>query len=253
MSEERDLLRAVARSRAAARGDCPDEERILAFYRGALDAAGEEAMREHLALCERCRTLAGEARSFLRAMGEEPIGAPPSQRRFWLAAAAAVVVALLAGWVWWMSTARQPWREYARTAAAYPLAGAPDGDVVFRGADAGQVLSDDMAPYLAGDYAETERRLAERLRGSPDDLTAHFYRGVSLLLLRRPEEAIPPLARATADGESVLGREARWYLALSRLESGAAQAAREDLKGLAGADGPRRGEARELLRRLGSR
>jgi hypothetical protein len=251
VSEPSDLLRAVARSRSDRRGECPGEERILAFYRGLLDPAGEAAMREHLVLCARCRSLAGEARSFLVAMEEAPAGARPA-RRLGIAAAAVLVVAALGAWGWWISAARHPWREYARTAASYPLAESPDADLVFRGPIAEPALAEDLAPYLAGDYAESERRLAGRLRRTPQDLTAELYRGVCLLLLGRPGEAIAPLQRAAGSGDPAVGREARWYLALSRLENGDRAVAERGLRELAGSAGPRRAEAAMLLRRLGT-
>jgi hypothetical protein len=256
VSEESDLLHAAARARAARLGPCPDAERIVAFYRGTLDPAGEDAMREHLALCAPCRALAVEARQFLGTMGEPSrTAAEPARWRHaaWATAASLILVAALAGGAWWALDQRRPWRDFATVPAAYPLESANDSDLVFRGEGADESLAEAMAAYRRGDYAGAERRLAARLRESPDDRAAQLYRGVALVLLRRAPEAIAPLAEAAEHGEPALAAEARWYLALARLEAGAREAAIADLRRLAADDGQRRAAARELLHRLGAR
>ncbi len=256
MNEARELLRRAARTRAAERRACPSEETILSFYRGRLDAAGEAAMREHLAVCASCRGLAADAREFLRAMGEPaaPLVEPASRRRrAWALAAGLILAVGVAGWSWWTREPRSPWRDFAAAAAAYPLEAGVEDEIVWRGESADDLRAAAMEPYRAGDYAAAERQLKDFLREHPQDAQAELYRGVSLLLLRRPGQAVAPLVDATAHGDEAVAREARWYLSLARLEIGARETASEDLRLLAATAGRRQDAARELLRRLEAR
>lgn len=256
MTTPQDLLRETARGRVAEQGPCPPEQRVLAFYRGELSATDAETLREHLAVCPRCLEIARDARRFLAAMGESAAQVPdaPAVRRgsFWALAAALVLTVGAAGWGWWWSRT-SPWREFAATKAAYPLDAAADDELRWRGESPAEALAPAMAPYRVGDYAEAERRLAAYLGEHPQDAPAALYRGVSLLLLHRPEQALTPLAAAAARGEQPVAREARWYLALARLELGERGSAIDELQDLSATAGRRQGDARELLRRLGAR
>ena len=128
------------------------------------------------------------------------------------------------------------------------------GDLVWRGAEpAEDAFGAAMAPYTAGDYAAAERRLAAYLSEHPGDAEASFYRGVSLLLLHRPGQALLPLQQAVDRGGEPLAAEARWYLALANLEVDERAAAIEELGRLAASAGRHQSEAVELLRRLETR
>jgi hypothetical protein len=262
MSTPRDLLREAAKARVRLQGACPADEAVLAFYRGDLAEVEAEAMREHLAVCPRCLELARDALGFLAAMGELPAAAaePGGWRRArtWGAAAAMALAVGVAGWLWWGGAQVDPGSTLTVAKAPYPLVAGqekdPEEDLVWRDAGPGEdAFGEVMTPYLAGDYAVAERRLAAYLREHPGDAAASFYRGVSLLLLKRPAAALPPLRQAANHGGEPLAAEARWYLALANLEAGARAEATAELRHLAASAGRHQSEAAELLRRLETR
>src|SRR5437763_16282671 len=68
-----------------------DAELLAAFVDGQLDHEQLQEVTSHLATCEECRGVIGEAGAFQREDVRQP-----SPRRAWLAVAAAVMVAILA-------------------------------------------------------------------------------------------------------------------------------------------------------------
>jgi tetratricopeptide (TPR) repeat protein len=241
-------------------GECPGESALVAFYRGRLSEAEAESVREHLAACAACVELARDARAFVEAMGDAVVPAmPPSRATRWLAAAAVLAVALLAG-IWLTRTApvapdpetraaepspKAPgrWQDLPVAAAAYPAA--PEDELVFRSDEPrADEFREAMAPYVRGDHAAAEAALTRFLASHPGDAGAAFYRGVSLLLLGRPEEAAPLLESAAGSPEPP--DEARWYLALALLKAGEDSAALRALEAVAGVPGPRQLEAKRL-------
>ncbi len=255
---QRDLEDAL---RARTASPCPGEETLLAFYRGGLSETANESVRGHLAGCASCVGLAQDARAFLEAMN-----APPETlRRFgrrWLAAAAVLAVALLSGL--WIARQRRasppppsvpeaavpgpanPWKDLPVASATYRPA-APEDELVFRSGDAASptaAFAAAMAPYGRGDPAAAEAELARFLAAHPGHTEASFYRGVSLLMLGRPDEARALLESAAASSHPPA--EARWYLALALLKSGDASAALLELEAVGSTQGPHRAEAAEL-------
>lgn len=259
MNGEDGLDRTLADAlRARPAAGCPGEETLLAFYGGHLAEAGSDAIREHLARCASCVELARDAREFLGAME-----APPGPRRvgYWLAAAAALATATLAGLFVARSrpaaTAPRPepeavasapaksWNEIAVAPAPYGPA-APEDELAYRSGEPapGDGFAQAMARYVQGDYAAADAELARFLEAHPGDGAASYYRGVCLLLLGKPGEAVPLLRSAAASSTSP--GEARWYLALALLKAGDADAALAELGAIAATPGPRGAEAAAL-------
>ena len=262
MSGLRDLLLQTGRGGDAAPGRCLDAERLIAFYGGELDGPEAEAVREHLAACPACLELAQDARTFLQAMGDAaikaPQGAPPqraglARAQRWVAAAALIVVAGGGAWGWWRHARDSAWQEFPIARADYPLPVPDEPGIVWRGEEEpANAFAQAIDPYLHGDYAGAEQQLAAYLRQHPRHPEADLYRGVSLLLLGRPQAAIAPLAEAAGSGQEPTASEARWYLAQAYLKTGDRRAAGHELQRLAAGAGRRSVDARELLQRIGA-
>lgn len=246
----------ILRRAFSGRGDGahPGEAALVAFYRGGLTGTEEDAIREHLAACASCVELARDARRFVEAMGADASVMPMPRARRWLALAAVLAAAAI-GLIWIAKSrpvaplpaaavsesAARSWKELP--VAAAPYAPAPEDELLYRSdapADASD-FAEAMAPYVRGDYPAAEAALARFLQAHPRDARASFYRGVSLLLLRRPEEAAPLLGAAAESGPPPEG--ARWYLALAHLQSGDEAAALRELDAVAAEGGTNAREA----------
>lgn len=268
MSREEGLDREL-RNALAGRGGttCPGEAALVAFYRGGLSEAEAEATREHLAACASCVELARDARAFVDAMGGPGIEVMPMSRaKRWLAFAAAFAAASILG-IWLarrspvapipearteapVPTAPKSWKNIPVSVAAYVPA--PEDELVFRSDEppGSRGFAEAMAPYARGDYAAAEAVLARILLAYPHDPRASFYRGVSLLLIGRPEDAVPLLQAAAESGPPPAG--VRWYLALAQLKSGNEDAALRELDRVAGEEGAHRLEAAQLAQEVRS-
>jgi tetratricopeptide (TPR) repeat protein len=119
-----------------------------------------------------------------------------------------------------------PWRDLEIAKAEYAPA-TPTDDLIWR--DEGSELPSApkvslfaraMRPYQQDDFAEAERRLEQFLEKNPKHAEAHFYRGVSLLLLGRTADAVAPLETAVEHGDAQVREEAQWYLAQAYLKLG---------------------------------
>ncbi len=146
--------------------------------------------------------------------------------------------------------AANPWRDLVVAKADYSPPVAGPHEMSYRDGkqppEAQSTLPLAMEPYERDDFAEAERRLAELLARNPGEAEAHFYRGVSLLMLGRTPEAIAPLQAAIKTGEAALVAEARWYLALTHLKHGQPTEALEQLDALSAEPGAHREEAEQL-------
>jgi len=266
MKGDESLDRTLAEAlRARPAAGCPGETALLAFYGGRLAKAESESIREHLARCAPCVELARDAREFRGAME----AAPQSPRRvgYWLAAAAALATATLAGLVVARSrpaaTAPRPepetaasapapaksWKDLAIAPAPYaPVA--PEDELAYRSGEPapGGAFAEAMSHYVRGDYAAADAALARFLEAHPGQGAASYYRGVCLLLLGKPGEAVPLLRSAAASSKSP--DEPRWYLALALLKAGDGDAALPGLDAIAGTPGPRAAEAAALAREV---
>lgn len=146
--------------------------------------------------------------------------------------------------------AANPWRDLVVAKAEYSPPVAGPHEMSYRDGkqapEAQSTLPLAMEPYERDDFAEAERRLAELLARNPGEAEAHFYRGVSLLMLGRTPEAVAPLRAAIKTGEGALVAGARWYLAIALLKHGQPTEALEQLDALSAAPGARRAEAAQL-------
>jgi hypothetical protein len=284
----KEYVKAVIQARKP-RGACLDEEQVMAFYSSQLRETEIEAIRDHLAECPTCLELAREARQFLQAMSEPiQVGTDLSLyshapwhrvhwRKLFLLAASVVIavsVALLLwrGWPVEAPAERQaetpspsssttpeprenPWRDLEIVKAEYTPAVAPSDELIWRDEGASgsprlRPFARAMRPYERNDFAEAERRLARFLEKNPTHAEAHFYRGVSLLLLGRATDAIAPLEATVGHGHGRVVEEAHWYLALAYLKAGEPSKALKPLDAVVATSGRHRAEAEKLRRQV---
>jgi tetratricopeptide (TPR) repeat protein len=96
---------------------------------------------------------------------------------------------------------------------------------------ASQRFRSGMELYAAGNFADAAKELAEAVAQADElwsDLDqAEFYLGLSLLLERRPLDALSHLEAATASPSPVIADRARWYRAQAHLLLGERTRARE--------------------------
>jgi len=192
-------------------GACPGEERILAFYRGALDDDGADAVREHLVTCAACLDAARHAREFLAALreGESRTAAPPPRpaaglrsRRTATWAAAAAITACAALGLYALLPERRP---------------ATGPELVWRGDDGNAELAAAMEHYRAGRFEAAEVALESYILSHPAHERARLYLAVSRMRVGRTADARRELARlAEGDDESVRAEAKRWLAELER-------------------------------------
>ncbi len=260
---KKDLLRKAVDGLAASlpRGKCLDEPELIRFYGGGLPEERADEIRDHIIACPACLALAREAREFLAAR-ETPAAAArsmarPRGRRFLLRAAAAVLIAGGVGWGMWLT--RGPTIRTLRLQGDFPAVVRADyHELQFRGespplpAGAGAAnFADAMRAYQRGDDATAERELEGYLMAHPMDHEALFYRGVSLILLKRYPEGAVSLQAAQASDDEWIRDEASWYLALTQLRMMRLSDARATLDALLARGKHRLEEALRLRKALG--
>lgn len=150
-----------------------------------------------------------------------------------------------------------PWRTLQITQAAYTPLQPQDDDRVWRehGSEmptGGQssLFAQLMQSYRRADFAAAEQQLAQFLQSSPRHAEAHFYRGVSLLMLDKASLATGPLRSAIRFGRGRIRGEAMWYLALAYLKTDDFDSAIKELDNLIRTYMPRRSEAERLRREI---
>jgi tetratricopeptide (TPR) repeat protein len=246
---------ALARWRDGA--ECPSEHVLAAFAEGRLDAERAAGVRAHLARCGACVADARAALEELAAAApvvSAPQGRgrlrPVASKALWIGLAAAAALLVFFG-----PFGPRDGGAGARRANAIELARVealparvPRGPRPDAGDEAELAFRDGLAAYAAGDYAAAEVALGYAVGLAPERADAALYRGSVLLLLERPEEAVPHLERARA-AEGDAGREARWQLAQALLATGKVAEAVGELDALAGS-GHRAADAAELRDRL---
>ncbi|MBI2838953.1 MAG: tetratricopeptide repeat protein [Acidobacteria bacterium] len=253
------VAEAIRQNAAAPAGTCFRESDLIAFYQGRSE--DPDAVREHLVGCRACLDLGRDTSLFVESLSEAERGtvAPRfslnAPRLFALAAAAVFVAAtgllLLRREAPVVVRDQQeadtpakrgnPWLNLQIAKAEY--APAPEDEVIWRGGEESRPdpFVAAMKPYTTSDYGQAEKELADLIARDPANAPAHFYRGVSLLMLGRPVDAIPPLQAAVNLSRNEEREEARWYLALAHLKSGQLDAAAAMLDSI---DGVHRDEAR---------
>jgi tetratricopeptide (TPR) repeat protein len=94
-----------------------------------------------------------------------------------------------------------------------------------------------MADYLAGDFEAAVVGLGAALTAGIEPAPAEFFRGASLLMLDRPEEATGAFDAVVAAGESPYLAEAHFYRAKALLRLGRAADAQNSLEASAAVAG----------------
>jgi len=259
---DRDLEAAAADT--PRRGPCPGDDRLLALYRGDLDDAGEETIREHLASCAGCVARARDARDFAAAVGGGTAAAPAVPWRWspWIGLAAAVAgLAIVGAWSVRRGAGTPPagqvaalaWADLVVAPAPYHPAtppGGQGGDVVYRDGAAGDPFAAAMALYGAGDFPAAETALEALVAARAGGHEARFYLAVTRLINGRSEDARRELEALEPSGVAAERDEVGWYLALALLKTGRVDEARVRLEAIAGGGGARASEAGALLDRL---
>ena len=104
-----------------------------------------------------------------------------------------------------------------------------------------------MEQYRKADYGRAADDLREAVELDPDAAHAHFFLGMSDLLLGQDNAAIDQLRATIALGDSPYLEEAHFYLAKAFLRQKDLGAAEMQLKTLIELRGSRTAEARQLL------
>ncbi len=192
-------------------GPCLSEERLLAFYRGLLDEALVEGVREHLASCPACLELARDVREFLAAMRgrvrpreatprRAPSGLVRRRTTLWALAAALAVVSGLAVY------------DYLVTRRPPPVA-----DLVWRGESDSAEYDAAMEHFHAGRFEAAEVALESYVLAHPADDRARLDLAVSRLRVGRTADARRELTRLAEEGDETIRAEARrWLLELDQ-------------------------------------
>lgn len=208
---------------------------IERYAAGRLAEAETSAFEEHLLTCERCQeelTLAIAVREALRD-GEAgvPDDEPAGHRRLpWrgitagvtLTAAAVTALMLL-----------QPGRiservfELGRVTQPPIYLGVPVRQAPAR---PDSVFAEAMTLYAAADFASASAALARAVDAGAGPVPAEFFRGASLMMLDRPEEAATAFAAVIGAGDSPYLSEAHFYRAKALLRVGLVDEARAELR-----------------------
>jgi hypothetical protein len=223
---------------------CPQPDLVLASYAGELpsDLAW---VAEHVAHCPLCQSL-GRDLSSLEQPGlsaeeavriRERVAAAMPGPWWWRrpaawAIAAGIAAAAVTGWVLRTPALEPPPRPVVvamqhqpppvRVPVSKPVLRLPAEALVLRGEDGVSQAAflkqygSAVEPYRRDDFAEAAARLDVFLKRYPDCAEGHFYRGVSLLFLKRNEEAERALGDAVRLAAGDLQKEAEDYLATAR-------------------------------------
>lgn len=220
------LLRQIATS-----GNHPAAALLRASAEGVLPADTDSAIRSHLANCAACASLQADL------MKLEPLGPSPDQQRRirariieerragrgwafpWRAALIGAVAVLIAlAFVLTHKTRLQPVRLAIAVSKApieipatmLPMRGAPEP-----GQPNLQRWTVALKPYKDGDFPAAIETLQQITGDYPRFADAHFYLGVSQLMLGKNADASIQLARARELSSGDRRIEAGWYLGVA--------------------------------------
>lgn len=247
--------------------------RLIARYElGALDPAEQAAFESHLIQCQYCHNEVYSMAPFMGALrkhreavlrGEIPSDraavqaafdalAPP-QPAFWfrwpVLAAASVLIAVSIGLLaLYLNQRSQPGPSEVTTNTSptqvpKPEIVPPDLQMVLRGSKA---FEQAMDTFRKNDFQTAVRELEVVSRLEPDNAEAHFYWGVSLLMLNRSQEAITPLKKAIPLSSGEQRENGHYYLALAYLNTNQPEPALTQLEKVIELNGPHRAEAEKL-------
>ncbi|MBI3949135.1 MAG: tetratricopeptide repeat protein [Acidobacteria bacterium] len=222
-------------------------------------------LREHR---EKVSSSQGLGKQVARRVIHEPGALPPFWRRWPVLAAASLLVTLGAGLLAvYLVTHRSvapgedqakpttpapaelskgsspPWINLEIPKAAYTPPAPPP---VLRGGDFQAAFERAMVAYQQNDFAAAAKQLDVVIRLEPEHAEAHFYRGVSLLLVGRSQEAISNLQQAVRLSTGAQRETSRYYLALAYLKANRLPQALAELEAVSKMGGPHRESAEKL-------
>ena len=104
--------------------------------------------------------------------------------------------------------------------------------------------------YDTRNYTEAEHLLRTVISKHPEDPDWHFYLGITYMELNNYKDAEANLSRVAQNSESLLYKQARWYLALLFLKKDQRDEAKKILNNLKNEKGVYAEKARDLYERL---
>jgi tetratricopeptide (TPR) repeat protein len=283
--EEERLLAQWNHDTAYSHQNCLSPEMIRAFLEECLPEPEQSNARRHLDACPICTALAGDLKDLevagptslevrrMRARVGLPVEPVPEEkpRSIWWKFAPWVLAATcgaVAVGVWIRLDPKssniagntppiiEETKKRAPVAAQIPVRPAavrmPLSSLIWRGEDKGadaypSMLAKALEPYRANRYEDAAAALQRVVDRFPRRAEGHFYLGVSLLLAGRAGDAVAPLEKAMADGESAVSAEVKWYLAAALQNSGRVTEAQSVLRSVCSAAGAHREEACAVL------
>jgi TolA-binding protein len=120
---------------------------------------------------------------------------------------------------------------------------------ITRGINNDDAYSNSIEKYKTGDYQTAALGFAAALKNDPSSISTQFYLGLTNLALKNYEQAENLLSKVV-NNSGEFGKEARWYLGLTYLETGNKLKATECFKFLAGTQGFYTERSEKILRRL---
>jgi tetratricopeptide (TPR) repeat protein len=208
---------------------------IERYAAGQLTEAETAAFEAHLLTCDRCQrelTLAIAVReSLAEAEAVESDEKPAAPGRLpWrrmavgLTLAAAAVAALL---LIPRERVSSEFAELGRVTQPPVYLGVPVRQAPAR---PDSVFAEAMALYAAGDFGAAADGLARAVDAGAGPIPAEFFRGASLMMLDRPDEAEAAFAAVIEAGDSPYLSEAHFYRAKALLHVGRAGEAQAELQ-----------------------
>jgi tetratricopeptide (TPR) repeat protein len=250
--------------------DCQTvEQRGLAeaYVAGRLEATERDALEEHYFECDECMARIEACGLLRRGLREQPLRRGRSARRlpaFWWPLATAAV-ALLTVVVWWarQTSSSAPGPQVAggvsptqgtavRLAELGRFEPPPYRSVAWRGGstEAQRRLESGMQRYVAHDYSGAIPHLRNAAALAPAATEAHFFLGVSLLLVHDVDGGIASLERASSLGDTPYLESVLLYLAKGYLLKGDRLRAEQSLQRAIALRGDLESACRDLLRQL---
>lgn len=162
---------------------------------------------------------------------------------YWFSAA--VVILFLGGLTWFQLQPSSPEKLYQEYYHSYPNVVAP----TVRGDNERNLKSDAFYEYDSGNY-EKSLVLFSKIYADEGVDYALFYKAMSLMELKRYEEAIASFEQFKTADNNAFSPFVKWYKALSYLKINEKEKAIELLNELAGKENPQQQTAKKLLTEL---
>ena len=255
--EEREFLRSFGSSSEGLR-TCPASELLLAADSGSLAEERGAEVIAHLRSCSRCSALLRdlsdpeladpqpEEAARIRNRVFDGIAAPDAltawRVRPSFALAAGLSLAFIGALLWYSSSqvvaTNPPPLKAAHRQAVFRVEKAPvklpASILVWRGQGGGYEaeLGRAIALYRSEQYRQAAQQFEAVTRTYPQSVEAHFYLGVSQLLLGRASGARASLIHARELDRGSLADDISWYLALAHVKTGNAADAITELRKL---------------------